>query len=180
MSRAPVVAAAGMLLALVVATVVAEQQPQAPTIFRATTDVVTVEALVRRDGTPVLGLTAADFELLDNGVRQSIESLSVESVPLDLSILVDANEDIAGVLPGLSDQMHRMVALVRRTDRLRVTTINGGVGDLVSAQPAERVELPRRLTPAGISSGGAQPPAPDRRADERHRRDERRRRRCRA
>ena len=43
-------------------------QDPAP-VFRASADIVSVEASVRRERRPVVGLTAADFTLLDNGVR---------------------------------------------------------------------------------------------------------------
>ena len=46
----------------------ASQEP----MFRARVDGVRVDALVTSDGRPVTGLTAADFELRDNGVVQQI------------------------------------------------------------------------------------------------------------
>jgi hypothetical protein len=41
---------------------------------------VLVDASVRRDNRPVVGLTAADFQVLDNGVPQTVEDASVESL----------------------------------------------------------------------------------------------------
>ena len=49
----------------------APQEP--PRTFRATADVVSVEVSVRRDKRSVVGLTAADFDVLDNGVQQQID-----------------------------------------------------------------------------------------------------------
>ena len=34
-------------------------------------------------------LTAADFEIYDNRVKQTVDSLSTEAMPLDVSIVVD-------------------------------------------------------------------------------------------
>src|SRR6187401_2058968 len=62
--------------------------PQRPT-FTANTDVVYVDVSVRKEGRQLTGLTAADFELRDNGVKQEIETVEAAAVPIDLSIVVD-------------------------------------------------------------------------------------------
>ena len=51
--------------------VFAAQQDPPPT-FRASADFVGIDVSVRRAGRPVTGLTAADFAVLDNGVRQDV------------------------------------------------------------------------------------------------------------
>ena len=152
-SRLPL--AAGAAIAMAAGALVAaprQDPPPGRQTFRTTTDLVTVDVMVRTNGAPVGGLTAADFVLLDNGVRQEIDSLSVEAIPVDVSLLVDPNEDVADDAAGMHDQLRRIAALVRPTDRLRVTAINSGVADLVPAQPAASVELPSRLGARGLSS----------------------------
>ena len=70
--------AAALLLAttVVMASPPGQVPPPAPqqpaTVFRTGADVVTVDASVQRERRPVTGLTAADFELLDNGVAQEV------------------------------------------------------------------------------------------------------------
>ena len=54
---------------LLVGTLLALAAPQQPAVFRAEVGVVRVEVLVTRRGETVRGLTAADFELRDGGVR---------------------------------------------------------------------------------------------------------------
>lgn len=51
----------------------AAQQPDRPPTFRAEANFVRVDAYPIKDGTPVLGLTAADFEIAEDGVPQKIE-----------------------------------------------------------------------------------------------------------
>src|SRR6266704_3614947 len=59
------------ICAVLAEALVAGQSPPAPQArFRTTTDVVTVDVAVRSGGSSVPGLTAADFALFDNGVRQ--------------------------------------------------------------------------------------------------------------
>src|SRR5690606_38996899 len=58
-------------------------------VFRATANLVAVDATVMRGRNPVVGLTAADFRMTDNGVVQEIASVSQGTMPLDLTIALD-------------------------------------------------------------------------------------------
>ena len=73
-------AAVAVLVVSVLACWQAAIGQQAP-VFRAGVDLVAVDVFVRDDGTPVTGLTAADFIVLDNGIRQRIESIETARVP---------------------------------------------------------------------------------------------------
>ena len=69
---------------------------QAPPVFRAEVGVVRVEVLVTRGGSPVGGLTAADFELRDEGVVQDLESILEEQAPVDAVLVLDASGSVSG------------------------------------------------------------------------------------
>jgi VWFA-related protein len=125
-----------------------QQQP----VFRSRTDLVTVDVSVRSQGTPIAGLTAKDFVLTDNGVPQTVEEISMEAVPVDVTVLVDMNQDLADDLKGMSQQIPRIIAMVRPDDRLRVTAINTYVTDLFPAQKAATAPTVGRLAPSGLSS----------------------------
>src|SRR4029453_18484877 len=60
----------------------AAQQPDQPApLFRGGVDLVLVDVVVRdKTGAPVKKLTAADFDLLEDGVRQQIRMFAVEEV----------------------------------------------------------------------------------------------------
>jgi len=64
---------------------------QPPQVFRASADVVTIQASVRdRRGRVLSGLTPADFEIRDNGeLRQVLSLRSDRQSPLSLALLVD-------------------------------------------------------------------------------------------
>jgi VWFA-related protein len=90
-----------LALSLIAVTVVAQQAT-----FKATVDLVSVDVLVtgrgRRAGVPVSGLAASDFEIRDNNVVQKIDSIGGEgtvamrAVPLDLVLVFDTSESVAG------------------------------------------------------------------------------------
>ena len=79
-------AAAAIALALAAAPVAARQ-----TTFRTTTAVVSVSVSVKRGNNVVANLKAADFMLTDNGVRQTVEAVSIESVPIDVTLFLDTS-----------------------------------------------------------------------------------------
>jgi VWFA-related protein len=93
----PPSACIGLLLAVVGAVSASPQQPPA---FKARADAVNVDVLVTRDGVPVRGLTAENFEVRDNGVVQLVDSVSSEPVQLDVAVVlgpVDRPTPRAGV-----------------------------------------------------------------------------------
>ena len=85
-------------------------------MFRTSADVVAVEAAVRRDRRPVAGFTAADFELLDNGVPQEITDVSYEKLPIDVTVLLDVSASVTG--PAL-DELRRALRQLRGRPRRR-------------------------------------------------------------
>jgi glycerophosphoryl diester phosphodiesterase len=52
------------------------QTPQTP--FRTGVEIVELDVSVTRGGRPVLGLQAADFTLVDNGVMQDVQSVTLD------------------------------------------------------------------------------------------------------
>jgi hypothetical protein len=83
MTKTSAVAACGIVASVGLwrAEAVAVQQ----LVFRAAVDMVSVPVSVSKGGSPVAGLTAADFELFDNGVRQQLDASSLETLPIDVT-----------------------------------------------------------------------------------------------
>lgn len=100
----------------------AGQQP-----FTARVDVVHVNVSVKRGNNPVPGLIATDFAVFDNGVRQRIDSIGVENVPVDATLFLDTSGSTAGELPSMIAAVHRISQLLRPGDQFRVLTIGQSV-----------------------------------------------------
>lgn len=64
--------------------------------FKSGVDVVRVDALVTDGRRPIAGLTAADFELRDNGVTQAIDSAQLGTLPLSVIFVLDVSGSVAG------------------------------------------------------------------------------------
>jgi hypothetical protein len=97
---------------------------QQPPVFRSTVEGVSVSVSVRAGDKSVAGLTAADFELLDNGVSQTISAFSVETQPIDVTLLLDLSGSVAGRrLERLKFGVIEMADLLRKEDRLRLFSV---------------------------------------------------------
>jgi hypothetical protein len=82
------------MIALAAAPVLQAQRP----VFQSTTSVVTVSVSVKRGNNAVAKLTAGDFALTDNGVAQTVDAVSIESVPIDVTLFLDTSGSTAGKL----------------------------------------------------------------------------------
>lgn len=89
--------------------------------FRTTGRTVPVYvSVIARDGQPIVGLTADDFEILDNGKPQEIVQFTAENVPLSALTLMDGSSSMARsfdrVIEGSSSFILRMLP----ADRARI------------------------------------------------------------
>jgi VWFA-related protein len=116
--------------------------------FRSQTDAVTISASVKKDNQPIAGLSAGDFRLTDNGVPQRIELVTVEAVPIDLSLFLDTSGSTAGVQDRMKRDVKAIAAMLRPSDRYRVITIGLSVDESVSWQAA-KADLALNVRPLG-------------------------------
>jgi VWFA-related protein len=101
--------------AVVAAVLVAVATPHAQTpVFSARVDAVRVDVEVRRGDRPVAGLTAADFEILDNGVPQRAELVSPTALPLNVVLALDRSASLDA-----RERDHLIAAGRRVVDALR-------------------------------------------------------------
>jgi Ca-activated chloride channel homolog len=80
---------------------------------------------VTRDGQPVGGLTADDFEVSDNGVRQDVSLASVEAVPIVAVMVFDVSASVAGArLDDLRAAGRALIAGLRPQDQPALVTFS--------------------------------------------------------
>jgi VWFA-related protein len=129
-TRAIVLAAA---LALRVATDTASQPPP-PAVFRSGIEIVELDVSVTRSGLPVQGLTARDFALTDNGVAQELQSVTLDLLPLSVTLLLDSSASVAGTrLDHLKQASAGVVDALRPDDRAALVTFSHSVNVVVSS-----------------------------------------------
>jgi VWFA-related protein len=136
MTRAGRAATVLCVAGMVTVHVFARQQAP-PQVFRSYVDAVLVDVAVTDGHTPVDGLGLADFEVTDNGVKQTIRSVTLETLPLDVSLVVDTSSSVVPVLAQFSTDVRGIAGLLRSADRLRVTTVATGIAATVPLQPAD-------------------------------------------
>lgn len=117
-----------------------DAQEQQPT-FRSGTNVVTVDVSVRKSNFPVTGLTASDFVLTDNGVPQTVTSVAIERLPIDVSLLLDTSGSVSNIIDSLKSQIRVAAALLGTSDRLRLLVFAGDASQVFPMQPPG-AELP--------------------------------------
>ena len=97
----------------------------APPQFRASVDVVRIEALVLDKGRPVAGLGAADFAVTDNGAAQTITVRALARQPIDVAIALDVSTSVRGErLARLRQAAGTLVGLLTPQDQATLVTFD--------------------------------------------------------
>jgi len=68
--------------------------------FSSRIEAVRVDVLVTANGQPVQGLVPGDFEVMDNGVRQTVDLASFEQIPLNVVLALDMSASLQGLRLG--------------------------------------------------------------------------------
>jgi hypothetical protein len=140
------------------------------TVFRARTDAVSLTVSVMKGKDPVIGLGATDFTLTDNGVPQTVEVVSLDQVPIDVTIVLTGypTNSAAAYVQGLASA-EATRRLLLPSDRLRLVTVNDHVrGGLTGPRFTVHTMVGDRLIPGvalvdGLFYALAWPVEPDRR-----------------
>jgi len=133
-----------------------------------------VDVTVRDRGRrTVMGLTAADFTVTDNGVPQEIASVSFGQLPIDVTVALDVSYSVTGLmLERLRAGVVQLMSDLTQQDRLKLMLFNSRVTRTVDfTTDAAAVEAAIRTAVAGggtslldtISVSLLTPAPPDRR-----------------
>jgi hypothetical protein len=111
-------------------------QEAGQSVFRARVDGVSVSISVRQGNQPVPGLVMENFELADNGVPQEIVSLSFETLPIDVTLLLDVSSSVQGRrLARLRSSVSETATLLDEIDRLRLIAVQFKLHQVFPFQP---------------------------------------------
>lgn len=135
-----------------VAVAIGISTPAAAQTFKSRVESVRLDALVLDRGQPVLGLTADDFEVRDNGVLQTATLLGAGAQPLDVILALDMSGSLSSDrLAALRSAGGALLDALEPADRAALVTFSQ---EIHQAQPlthdvaALRGALDRE-TPAG-------------------------------
>jgi VWFA-related protein len=137
---------------LVLAGAAALQAAQPPT-FAVGVESVYVDVFVADGRRTVPGLEAGDFELRDNGVRQRVELVATESLPLSVCLVFDTSGSVGGEkLARLQEAGRALLGGLRAGDEAALVTFDEDIR--VRVPPStDRARLERAIE--AIRPGGA-------------------------
>lgn len=124
-------------------------QQRTPT-FQASAVSVAVDVSVMRGRTPVTGLGAADFQLTDNDVPQTIDSVTLGNVPLDLTLVLDFSNSNRGDFETFARSADLQQSL-RPEDRWRWLAVLAKPFELLPLRPATD-PVPAIVAPGAVQA----------------------------
>jgi VWFA-related protein len=123
--------------------------------YRGRADAVAVDVLALDGNRPIGGLGADDFTLLDNGVPQRIDSITLQEVPFSMLLVLDTSGSVRGnPLRDLQEAARGAVAALRPEDRGALITFSDGLQGRPGWTPEQPVLAAAidRTGPGGMTS----------------------------
>ena len=122
-------------------------------VFHATSELVLVDVQVlnKKTGGPAPALTARDFVLSEEGVRQEITHFSRDEFPLSVVLLFDLTESVQGVLRHLAQGAETALAHFKPSDEVAVMVYSGHA-NLVDGFTTDRMRTSRAIEKAATMS----------------------------
>ncbi len=94
-------------------------------VFSSRVEAVRVDVLVTDNGKPVPELRLADFEVFDNGVRQQVDTVGFEQLPLNVVLTLDMSDSVVGErLDHLRAAGRALLDGLKREDRAALVTFS--------------------------------------------------------
>jgi VWFA-related protein len=115
----------GVMLAL---SALGSATPNAQPTFSARVEGVRLDVLVTQGSVPVVGLGAADFEVRDNGVLQTIDLVNLGDVPVNVVLTLDTSDSVkGGKLEDLQRAGRALLGALVKGDTAALVTFNQAV-----------------------------------------------------
>jgi Ca-activated chloride channel family protein len=144
-----------LVAALLIAAFTPVLVAQSPQAFRSRTELVTVGVAVqdaRQDY--VVGLTADQFSVFEDGVAQAIRFFGAGELPLDLALMLDVSGSMRSSLPLVQQAAVGFARTMRPEDRMSVMGISNGLQVL---QPLTQQTALVEQAIRGLRAGGRTP-----------------------
>ena len=126
-----------------------QQMPQ----FRTGVDIVQLNVAVTEKTRVISDLVAADFEVLDNGVRQEVVSVSREALPIDVMMALDTSESVVQwVQNAIVSAANRIRERLKPADRFSLVTFNQRIHERIALLPASQASAISLGRPTGQTS----------------------------
>jgi VWFA-related protein len=107
----------------------------------ATDTRVLLDVLVTRDHRPVTDLSAADFDVIHDEVRQQVALIDIRSLPVDVRIAIDRAAGLEGErLAHLKNAVRGIAGRARPGDRVELMVFSAGIS-LASGLTADREQI---------------------------------------
>jgi VWFA-related protein len=120
--------------------------------FSSKVEAVRVDALVTDNGQVIRGLGPEDFEILDNGVAQTVELVSFDQIPLNVILALDMSDSVAGErLEQLRGAGGGLLAALHKEDQAALVTFSHAVQ--LGASLTTDVASVRAALAAAVSAG---------------------------
>ena len=126
---------------------------QSSVTFRSGTGIVLVPVWVKDGEKLVQGLTAADFELTDNGVAQDVAVIATASQPVDVTIVLDTSASLEGErLASLKSGIQAIGHSLTPSDRVRLLSFATNVTEVFGFQNGGGPLPVERVTSGGLTA----------------------------
>lgn len=126
------------------------------TTIKLDTDLVSVDISVtdRKGNRGITGLTAADFAVYEDGVRQKITNFSTADVPFSLALMIDTSASTRDELELIKRAARRFIDDLRLRDRIALVQFNKEI-DITQPLTSNRDKLEDALNRLRLGSGTA-------------------------
>ena len=141
-------AVAGVLVVIAASMPAAQQST-----FRSAVDAIVVPVSITDRNKPVADLTAADVELLDDGVPQEFALTMIDTMPTDVTFVVDTSGSVKGkALERVTLDVQKMADLLQPNDRVRLVSFSRDATDVFGLLPGGATLDFSRITSGGTTS----------------------------
>lgn len=97
--------------------------------FRSNAVLVSVDVSVESSGRSAAGLHLTDFELSDNGRIQELQSVAIEAMPVDLTLVIDRSPSMSTWRGQLATHLREIAERLSAHDRVRLICFGSDVSE---------------------------------------------------